>query len=111
MKSDIDQNLIWRALADPVRRQILDELADGPKTTGDLVGRFDHLCRTAVMKHLDVLVNAGLVIVSKKGRTRWNCINHVPLSTVCERWINQHTKQMAKSMARLKELIEGPIDF
>lgn len=106
----IDEDRIWKALADPLRRQVLDVLADGPKTTGDLVARFDHLCRTAVMKHLEILVDAGLVVVSKTGRTRWNFINHMPLSTVCERWLNQHTRQRAKSIARLKELIEKPLE-
>jgi DNA-binding transcriptional ArsR family regulator len=108
MKRVTDEDLIWKALADPLRRQMLDELAGGPKTTGDLVAQFDHLCRTSVMKHLEILVDAGLVIASKKGRTRWNCINHLPLSTICQRWLNQHTKQMSKSIASLKELTESP---
>ena len=49
-KSD---DTIWRALADPVRREILDLLAVEPRTTGELVAHFNSLCRTGVMKHLD----------------------------------------------------------
>ncbi len=59
------------------------------------------------MKHLEILVQADLVVVSKRGRTRWNCINHQPLSLVCERWLTKHTKRMATSLAQLKELIES----
>lgn len=100
------ENQIWRALADPVRRAILDQLAEGPKTTGDLVAYFDHLSRTAVMKHLEILVSAGIVIVARSGRTRWNHINPVPLLNVCERWLTGHTKRMSKALQQLKRITE-----
>ena len=102
-KSD---DTIWRALADPVRREILDLLAAEPRTTGELVAHFDSLCRTGVMKHLDVLVLANLVIVEKSGRTRWNHLNPVPIEQVCQRWVNNHVKQLARSLTRLKSIIE-----
>ena len=102
-KSD---DTIWRALADPVRREILDLLAIEPRTTGELVAHFDSLCRTGVMKHLDVLVLANLVIVEKSGRTRWNHLNPVPIEQVCQRWVNNHVKQLARSLTRLKSIIE-----
>ena len=70
---------IWRALADPVRRTLLDALAIAPRTTGELVEAESQLCRTAVMKHLDVLVAAGLVVVRREGRRRWNYLNPVPI--------------------------------
>ncbi len=97
---------IWKALADGTRRQILDILAERPQTTGELVARFEHLCRTNVMKHLDVLVAANLVIVRRQGRTRWNHINPVPIQAVCDRWVSRHVKQMASSLARLKDHVE-----
>lgn len=106
---DADEK-VWKALADPVRRSILDQLATGPKTTGELVLKFDHLCRTAVMKHLQILVGANLVVAVKSGRIRLNCINPVPLAGVCERWLNSHTKRMSQSLARLKEIVELPPD-
>ncbi len=104
------EDQVWRCLADPARRQILDLLSDGPKTTGELVTCLDHLCRTAVMKHLELLVKADLVVVSRQGRMRWNCINPVPLATICERWLTPHTKRMTRSLAQLKKLVESPLD-
>lgn len=109
MKTDVEDR-IWRALSESIRREILDQLAEGPKTTGELVAHFDHLCRTAVMKHLEVLVRADLVLPVKRGRTRWNCLHSVPLVDVCERWLSQHTRRRAKSLASLKEIVEQPLE-
>ena len=106
MSSKHLEDAIWRALAEPVRREILDLLAVAPRTTGELVSHFDSLCRTGVMKHLDVLVSADLVIVAKSGRTRWNHLNPIPIEGVCQRWVNGHVKQMAKSLIRLKSFLE-----
>jgi DNA-binding transcriptional ArsR family regulator len=105
MSSKTD-DLVWRALADPVRRSILDELADGPLMTGELVNRFDDLCRTAVMKHLDVLVAADLVIVKREGRCRWNHLNPVPIERVCQRWMQRHVRKLSSAMNRLKDIVE-----
>jgi DNA-binding transcriptional ArsR family regulator len=99
-------DLVWRALADPTRRAILDLLAKGPHTTGDLVNAFDSLCRTAVMKHLDVLGAADLVLVRREGRTRWNYLNPVPIQQVCARWVNLHLQRLTSSMTRLKAIAE-----
>lgn len=106
MKTNPSDDLIWRALAEPVRREILDLLAVGPQTTGALVVHFDLLCRTGVMKHLDVLVAADLVITNKSGRTRWNHLNPVPIERVCQRWVDGHVKRIARSVIRLKAVIE-----
>ena len=103
-------DLIWKALADPTRRRVLDALASGPLTTGELVAKFDHLCRTNVMKHLDVLENANLVIVRREGRTRWNHLNPVPIQRVCDRWVSKHVKRIASSMSRLKDQVERPAE-
>jgi DNA-binding transcriptional ArsR family regulator len=108
MKAELTENLVWRALADPVRRAILDRLSKQPHTTGELVEHFDHLCRTAVMKHLEILVAADLVVVVKSGRVRWNHLNPVPLEAVCGRWLNQHSRRMASALNRLKEIVELP---
>lgn len=97
---------IWKALADGTRREILDVLAERPNTTGELVARFTHLCRTNVMKHIDVLVKANLIIIRRKGRVRWNHLNPVPIQSVCDRWVSKHVKRMASSLARLKEHVE-----
>jgi len=97
---------IWKALADGTRREILDVLAERPQTTGELVVRFDHLCRTNVMKHLDVLVAAHLIIVRRTGRTRWNYLNPTPIQSVCDLWVSKHVKQLASALSRLKEHAE-----
>ncbi len=102
----IDPDLVWRALADPVRRQILDFLAHAPHTTGEVVAQFPALSRTGVMKHLDVLVKAELVLVCWEGRHRWNYTNPVPIERVCQRWVNQHVRKLASAMNRLKEVVE-----
>ena len=63
-----DLEPVWRALANPVRRAILDALRDGPLTTGALAERCPELTRFAVMQHLGVLVEAELVIPRREGR-------------------------------------------
>ncbi len=104
-----DDDLVWRALADPVRREILDALFEAPLRTGDLVARFSELCRTAVMKHLDVLVTADLVLVRRDGRFRWNSLNPVPIERVCQRWVQAHVRRLASAMNRLKQLVESDV--
>lgn len=102
-------DLIWKALADGTRREILDALAERPQTTGELTSRFDGLCRTAVMKHLDVLVEAQLVVIRREGRTRWNYLNPVPIQRVCDRWISKHVRGMSSALNRLKDQVESNV--
>jgi len=110
MRNAGDENeRVWRALGDTVRRAILDALAGGPKTTGELIERFDHLCRTAVMKHLDVLVAAKLVVVRREGRVRWNYLNPVPIERVCARWVDGHMRRMSSALNRLMDVVEGDL--
>ena len=106
--STLDPDRVWRALADPTRRAILDELAGSPRTTGELVERFQPLCRTNVMKHLDVLVDAQLVLVRRRGRERWNHLNPVPIQRVCDRWVTRHVRHPASALSRLKDHLERP---
>lgn len=102
-----DAELVWKGLAENSRREILDALAERPLTTGELVERFEgSLCRTAVMKHLSVLVRADLVVVRRTGRQRWNYLNPVPIQRVCDRWVSKHVKQMASALSRLKDFVE-----
>lgn len=106
MGSDSKNDEVWKALADGTRRQILDVLGERPCTTGELVARFDHLCRTNVMKHIEVLVKANLIVIRREGRTRWNYLNPLPIQSVCDRWVSQHVKKIASSLSRLKEHVE-----
>ncbi|MEQ1829206.1 MAG: helix-turn-helix domain-containing protein [Pirellula sp.] len=105
--NDSSEDMVWRALADPVRRRILDDLSKSALTTGELITRCDRLCRTAVMKHLDVLVKADLVLVRRKGRVRWNFINPAPIERVLGRWVHQHVQHIAASLNRLKDVVEA----
>jgi len=104
------EDQIWRALGDQRRRQMLDQLAEAPLTTGDLVQKFKPLCRTAVMKHLDVLVAAKLVVVRWEGRVRWNHFNPIPIERICTRWIDGRRRRMSSALRRLKGIIEISVD-
>ncbi|MCP3914922.1 MAG: winged helix-turn-helix transcriptional regulator [bacterium] len=110
MSSEAD--LVWKALADPTRRAILDLLAKAPLTTGDLcehfgLARHGGIGRTGVMKHVDVLHRAGLVLFRREGRQRWNYVNAVPIQRVCDRWVSGHVRDLARSANHLKDLAEG----
>lgn len=96
---------IWKALADPARRRILDLLRDAPKKTGDLAAEF-YVSRFAVMKHLRVLERAGLVIVRRHGRERWNYLNPIPIQMLYERWITPYVGMWAGSLVDLKRTVE-----
>lgn len=104
--------LVWKALADEKRRKILDLLARKERTTGEVcafLGSDAHggLSRTGVMKHLDVLERAHLIVVRREGRKRWNHINPVPIQRICDRWVSRHVRDLARSADRLKSLVEG----
>ncbi len=100
-----DLAVVWKALADPTRRRLLDRLKTGPRTTGELCVRLP-LSRFAVMKHLAILERAGLVIVERRGRERWNHLNAVPIRQLYERWISEYAGFWATSLLRLKRQVE-----
>lgn len=103
----IDPDGVWKALSDPTRRAILDLLREGRSTTGDLADAFPALSRFAVMKHLSVLEDAGLVISRKEGRQKFNYLNAVPLRRVYERWVGRYQDRWAGSLAGLQRLAES----
>lgn len=98
---------IWKALANPVRRNLLDRLAEGPRTTGELAAGHASLSRYAVMQHLEVLVDAGLVLVRREGRRRLNYLNAVPVQLACERWLAGPAGQAARQASAFKRHVEG----
>ena len=106
-KENDDQERVWKALADPTRRQILDLLRAQPRTTGELAAGFDST-RFAVMKHLKLLVDAGLVLVERRGRERWNHLNPVPIRQIYRRWIQPFEEVPADRLLRLKRVAERP---
>jgi uncharacterized protein YndB with AHSA1/START domain/DNA-binding transcriptional ArsR family regulator len=101
---------VWRALADPTRRRILDLLRDEPRTTGTLVAAFPDVTRFAVMKHLTALERANLVVVRRKGRERWNHINVVPLRRAYERFLRPYADAGAQALLRLSDAVAEKAD-
>lgn len=97
--------VVWSALSDPTRRKILDLLKSGPRTTGAICGRFP-VSRTAVMKHLDVLEEARLILIRRRGRQRWNYINAAPLRRIYERWMTPFQQLWAASLSKLGTIAE-----
>ncbi len=103
---DQDHDRVWKALADPTRRALLDQLREGRKTTGQLGNAIPAMSRYGVMKHLGILEEAGLVVTRKEGRRKWNYLNAVPLRMIYERWVSKYEDQWAGSMIRFKERVE-----
>jgi len=97
---------IWKALADATRREILDLVRDGPRTTTEIVERLPHLSRFGVMKHMDVLREAGLLITRREGRSVVNSLNAAPIRQIAERWISKYAAVWANSLLRIKESAE-----
>jgi DNA-binding transcriptional ArsR family regulator len=104
MRDDLDH--IWKALSDPTRRAILDILRSGPETTTAIVERFPGMTRFAVMKHIDVLRDAGLVITQVDGRKRINSLNVVPIRRIYERWVGPFAELWSSTLLRLKDDLE-----
>ena len=101
---------VWRALASPIRRRILDILREGPRITGDLADEFSDLSRFAVMQHLGVLEEADLVIRKKDGRTTWNHMNPVPIQRLADRWIDRMRRPWVESLVDLKSQLESEVE-
>lgn len=104
MTKDLDH--VWKALSDSTRREILDLLRDGPRQTSDIVDAFPHLSRFGVMKHLDVLREAGLVRTRSEGRLRINSLNATPLREILERWIGKYEAYWTNTLLRVKDAAE-----
>lgn len=100
------ENLIWDALANEHRRQILDLLKDKPRTTGDIARRFKGIDRCTVMLHLGILTEAGLVIAKREGKFRWNYLNVEPIQRIYERWLSSYAQPAAALLNRLKDDLE-----
>jgi len=101
---------VWKALSDPTRRQILDLLRGGPRRTTEIVEAFPKLTRFGVMKHLDVLRAAGLVITRAEGRERINALNPMPIRQIYERYVSKYADLWAAAFLRVKESAEQKPD-
>ena len=96
-----DDDLVFKALASPVRRRMLDELKESPHTTGSLCETLPELDRTTVLQHLRVLERAELVIGQKVGRERHLSLAPLPIKRIYDRWIGDY---MNAAVALLDEL-------
>ncbi|MFT5143267.1 MAG: DNA-binding transcriptional ArsR family regulator [Rhodothermales bacterium] len=102
MPDDLDN--VWKALSDPTRREILDVLREGPQQTGELVARFPSLSRVGVIKHIEVLRQASLVLTREDGRRRINSLNPVPIQQIYQRWVRGFEGHWAGVLADLTKL-------
>ena len=98
---------VFRALADPTRRSLLDELfrEDG-QTLSALEGRLP-MTRFGVMKHLRLLEEAGLVVTKRRGREKLHFLNPVPIRLVHDRWVSKYSEPWASGLSELKQTLEG----
>jgi DNA-binding transcriptional ArsR family regulator len=102
-----DDDRVFKALADPTRRFLLDRLftRDG-RTLTELEAEVD-MTRFGVMKHLRVLEDAGLVVTRRSGREKFHYLNPVPIRLIHDRWIDKYTERQVSALADLKHELEG----
>ncbi|MFI5053257.1 MAG: ArsR/SmtB family transcription factor [Acidimicrobiia bacterium] len=101
---------VFRALADPTRRRLLDELfrEDG-QTLRALEERFS-MTRFGVMKHLKQLEDAGLVVTKRRGREKLHFLNPIPIRLVHDRWVSKYAEPWAAGLSDLKHRLESPME-
>lgn len=99
---------VFKALADPGRRALLDALysADG-QSLGELCEVLPALTRFGVMKHLAVLAEADLVVAHKVGRTKYHYLNPVPIREIHDRWTSKYADVTAEALVGLRRQLEG----
>jgi DNA-binding transcriptional ArsR family regulator len=104
-----DDDRVFKALADPTRRYLLDLLfAREGRTLTELESEVD-MSRFGVMKHLRVLEEAGLVVTHRSGREKLHFLNPVPIRLIHDRWIDKYTERQVTALTELKaELEEKP---
>jgi DNA-binding transcriptional ArsR family regulator len=101
---------VFKALADPGRRLLLDRLhAENGQTLGQLCGHLD-MTRQAVTKHLKLLEQANLVVTRWRGREKLHYLNPVPIHEIADRWINKFERGRLRVLAELKRQLEGETD-
>jgi len=99
---------VFRALADPTRRLLLDALFDREgQSLGELHQAVEGMTRFGVMKHLRLIEAAGLVVAHKVGREKLHYLNAVPVQLIHDRWVSKYTRPRASALADLKAELEG----
>ena len=101
-----DADDVFKALADPTRRHLLDRLFErDSRTLTELVSELA-MTRFGVMKHLRVLEDAGLVVTRRSGREKHHFLNPVPIRLIHDRWIDKYTEPRVSTLAELKTRLE-----
>jgi len=102
-----DDDRVFKALADPTRRFLLDRLfARDGRTLTELESELE-MTRFGVMKHLRVLEDAGLVVTRRAGREKLHFLNPVPIRLIHDRWIDKYTERRVSALADLKTQLEA----
>jgi len=109
MPAEPTDDEVFKALADPTRRDLLDALyaVDG-QTLGQLAARHPQLTRFGVSKHLGVLEAAGLVVTERAGREKHHYLNPVPIAQIAGRWISRYAQPFTTALTGLKAGLERP---
>jgi DNA-binding transcriptional ArsR family regulator len=108
MADDFDK--VFKALADPGRRLLLDRLhEENGQTLGQLCQRME-MSRQAVTKHLKILEEASLVVPIWRGREKLHYLNPVPIYEISDRWIGKFERGRLRVLSELKKTLEGEID-
>jgi DNA-binding transcriptional ArsR family regulator len=103
----VDEDRVFKALADPTRRFLLDLLFEREgRTLSELEAKVD-MTRIGVMKHLRLLEEAGLVVTRKAGRQKLHFLNPVPIRLIHDRWIGKYAERHASALANLKTDLEA----
>ena len=106
MAEQRDTDALFKALADPTRRKLLDLLnAHDGRTLSELCGHLD-MTRQGVTQHLDLLEQANLLTTVRRGREKLHFLNPVPLQEIYERWIAKFEKPRLKALSELKRRLE-----
>ena len=101
-----DDDAVFKALADPTRRFLLDLLFERDGRTLTELESGVEMTRFGVMKHLKVLEEAGLVVATKQGREKLHFLNPVPIRLVHDRWIDKYTERQVTALVDLKNQLE-----
>ena len=107
--SDVDA--VFKALADPTRRSLLDELF---REDGQTLSALETRCsmtRFGVMKHLKQLEEAGLIVTKRRGREKQHFLNPVPIRLIYDRWVSKYAEPWAAGLTELKQRLESPMNF
>ena len=101
-----DTDKVFKALADPSRRCLLDLLhAENGQTLGELCAHLD-MTRQAVTKHLVLLEDANLVVTLWRGREKLHYLNPMPITEIFDRWVGKYERQQVRALADLKKALE-----